>query len=51
MKAVKSWREWLGPWVLWVLGTTLGWFLQWLVSAGLSLATFWEPDEVEGYLR
>ena len=51
MKAIRDWRVWLPTWLKWVLGTTLGYFLQWLVAAGLSLATFWDPDEVETYLR
>lgn len=51
MKATKSWRDWLLVWVLWVLGTTSGWLLGWLVAAVLAMATFWDPDEVEAYLR
>ena len=51
MKAIRDWRGWLPTWLKWVLSTNLGYFLQWLVAAGLALSTFWDPDEVETYLR
>lgn len=52
MKATKSWRDWLLPWVFWVLGTTPGWLLGLIVSLGCGMASaVWDPDEVEAYLR
>ena len=51
MKAIRDWRGWLPTWLRWVVGTTLGFLLHWMVAAGLSLSTFWDPDEVETYLR
>lgn len=51
VKATGDRRGWLGTWLTWALGTTVGWILQWLVGAGLAMSTFWDPDEVEAYLR
>ena len=51
MKGISGRRDWPGTWLSWALGTTVGWVLQWLVSGGLAMSTFWDPDEVEAYLR
>lgn len=51
MKGISGRRGWPHTWVTWAVSTTVGWLLHWLVTGGLAMSTFWDPDEVETYLR
>jgi|GEM_PF-1128631 len=46
------WLNWLSRWLVWVLGTTLGWALALAMGISTIMASIiWDTDEVAAYLR
>jgi hypothetical protein len=51
MKATRVWLDWLPLWVAWIISTTLGWFLTWLLTIVMAFAfVIPDPDAARIYL-